>query len=217
MRRLRKIRPRRWPSFTIGLTGSIAMGKSTAAAFLRHARIPVFNADAAVHGLLGPTGRATSAVAKRFPGVKTAKGIDRQALAALVFGDDRALADLEAIVHPLVHGERERFFRNAALSRRGLIALEIPLLFESKRPGVFDAIMVVSAPSFLQRQRALSRPGMTAARFAKILARQMPDRQKRARADAIIPSGLGKRETLRRLRRSLKVLRKPSQPSAENP
>ncbi len=206
-RRLRKSRPRRWAPIMIGLTGSIAMGKSTAAGFLRQAGIPIFNADAAVHKLLGARGQAAARVAARFPAAHTAKGIDRQLLAAQVFGNNPALADLEAIVHPLVQFERERFFRKASFGRRPVVALEIPLLFEGKRQAPYDAVMVITAPAFLQRQRALRRPGMTPARLDAILARQMPDVHKRARADIVIPSGLGKRETLRRLRRSLKLLR----------
>ena len=207
MNRLRpqKVRPRRWPSRTVGVTGSIAMGKSTAASFLARARIPVFSADAAVHELLGPGGLAVDPVGERFPGAKSRAGIDRAALGKAVYGKPAELAALENILHPMVKTMRLRFFRAAALMRRAVVAVEIPLLFETPRADILDMILVVSAPKFLQRQRALRRPGMTPARFGAILARQMPDLKKRRLADAVIPSGLGKRETLRRLNRSLKM------------
>jgi dephospho-CoA kinase len=201
----RKVRPRRWPSRIVGLTGSIAMGKSTATAFLARQRVPVFSADAVVHDLLGPRGGALGPVSARFPGVSGANGIDRAALGKAVFENPKALAALEAILHPMVKTARARFFRLSALQRRAAVAVEIPLLFEAPQNDMFDMIVVVSAPAFLQRQRALRRPGMTPARLDAILARQMPDAKKRRLADAVIPSGLGKRETLRRLTRSLKL------------
>ena len=179
------------------------MGKSTVAALLKSLGIPVFDADAAVHRLMGAHGKATRAVAKRFPDAVGAKGVDRKILGAKVFGDARALADLEAIVHPLVQNERRHFLTHA---RRPVVALDIPLLFEGNAHHIYDAVVVVSAPAFLQRQRALARPAMTPERLAGILARQWPDARKRAAADAVIPSGLGKRETLRRLKQFLRVL-----------
>lgn len=200
-----KVRPRRWPSRIVGLTGSIAMGKSTATAFLARARIPIFSADASVHRLLGPGGAAVAPVNARFPGVMQDGAVDRGRLGKKVFGNPDALTALEAILHPMVKTARVKFFQAAALSRRGIVAVEIPLLFETPQHEVFDKILVVSAPAFLQRQRALRRPGMTPAKLDAILARQMPDAEKRKRADAVIPSGLGKRETLRRLQRSLKI------------
>ncbi len=181
------------------------MGKSTASAFLARQRIPVFSADAVVHDLLGPHGLAVGPVSARFPGVSGPKGIDRAALGKAVFENPKVLAALEAILHPMVKSARARFFRAAALQRRAIVAVEIPLLFETPQSDLFDMIIVVSAPAFLQRQRALRRPGMTPARLTAILARQMPDSKKRRLADAVIPSGLGKRETLRRLNRTLKI------------
>jgi len=201
----RKVRPRRWPTRIIGLTGSIAMGKSTASAFLARARIPVFSSDAAVHALLGPGGLAVGPVSERFPGVKAGNAIDRAALGKAVFGNPAALAALEAILHPMVKNRRAHFFQAAALHRHARVAVEVPLLFETPQHDMFDMVIVVSAPAFLQRQRALRRPGMTPARLSAILARQIPDAKKRKFADAVIPSGLGKRETLRRLKRSLKI------------
>lgn len=201
----RKVRPRRWPLRIIAITGSIAMGKSTASRFLARAGVPVFSADDAVHRLLGPGGRAVAPVSRRFPGVVSGGAIDRAALASAVFGKPELLAALEAILHPMVRRARARFFLAAALARRRLVAVEIPLLFETPRDDVIDLVVVASAPAFLQRQRALRRPGMTPARLASILARQMPDAKKRRLADAVIPSGAGKRETLRRLMRSLRI------------
>jgi dephospho-CoA kinase len=202
---LRKTRPRRWPVKIIGLTGSIAMGKSTVADLLADAGVPVFSADAAVHALLGPKGRAVAAVAHLFPDALTPGGIDRQIVSRKVFGNPAALKALEGILHPMVRAERERFFLSAALQRRHMVVVEIPLLFESPQKVLFDAVIVVSAPAFLQRQRALRRAGMTAARLGAILARQMKDAEKRKRADIVVTSGLNKRETLRRVHRSLKI------------
>lgn len=195
----------------LGLTGSIAMGKSTAAQFLRGLGVPVFDADAAVHGLLGPKGKALEALAIRFPGLVGPQGVDRKKMGALVFADPKALADLEAILHPLVHRAREQFLRAATRRRESVVALDVPLLFEGPHRRLYDLVAVVSAPAFLQRQRALRRPGMTAEKLDGVLARQMSDHRKRRLADAVIPSGLGKRETLRHLRRLLKVARAQKQ------
>ena len=203
-----RVRPARGrPGLVIGVTGSVAMGKSTAAALLKFLGVPVFNADATVHGLMGPKGKAVSAVAARFPGVTGARGVDRKALGAKVFADAKALKDLEAIIHPLVRAERERFLSQMALRRQPVVALDIPLLFEGNNENLCDLVIVISAPAFLQRQRALARPAMTPARLAGILARQWPDAKKRARADVIVPSGIGKRETLRRLEQLLTLHR----------
>lgn len=196
------------PGLVIGVTGSVAMGKSTAAILLKFLGVPVFNADATVHGLMGPKGKAVNAVAARFPGVIGALGVDRKALGAKVFADTKALTDLEAIIHPLVRAERERFLRQMALRRQPVVALDIPLLFEGNNENLCDLVIVISAPAFLQRQRALARPAMTPGRLAGILARQWPDARKRARADAVVPSGIGKRETLRRLTQLLTLHRR---------
>lgn len=190
---------------TVGLTGSIAMGKSTAAGFLRHLRIPVFDADAVVHDLLGPGGEALGALEARFPDAVGPAGVDRAKMGALAFSDPRALADLERIVHPLVHKARRRFLRAAALRRRPVVALDVPLLFEGGDLSPYDLVAVVSAPGFLQKQRALRRPGMTAEKLDGILDRQISDYRKRRLADTVIPSGLGRHETLRRLKRMLKL------------
>ena len=200
-KRRRARRPHRRAALLLGLTGSVAMGKSTAAALLRGLGIPVFDADASVHTLMGPKGRATAAIARHFPTAVNAAGVDRKALGAQVFGDPKALAALEAIIHPLVQRERMRFLARAG--RKKVIAFDIPLLFEGAGPAAYDAVLVVSAPAFLQRKRALARPGMTAEKFAGMRARQWSDAKKRQAADAVIPTSLGKRETLRRIKQFL--------------
>jgi dephospho-CoA kinase len=189
----------------LGLTGSIGMGKSTAAALLRRLGVPVHDADAAVHRLLGRRGAAVAAVAAAFPGTAGKAGIDRAALGRRVFGNPASLRRLEAILHPLVRADTDRFLRRMAARRVPLVVLDIPLLFESGGARRCDAIIVVSAPSFLQRARVLARPGMDQARFAAILAKQMPDAEKRRRADFVVPTGLGRRLTLRRLAEIVKV------------
>lgn len=193
--------------YIIGLTGSIAMGKSTAAAMMRQAGVPVFDADAAVHELTRPGGPAIAAIAKRFPATVTRRVLDRKALGALVFKNPKALKDLEAILHPLVAKTRSDWFGRQARARRGLLVLDIPLLFETKGERRANEIWVVSAPGFLQRQRALARPGMTAERLKGILARQMPDAEKRRHADLVLPTGIGRHETLRRVKKALKIRR----------
>lgn len=189
----------------LGLTGSIGMGKTTAARLLRRIRIPVHDADGAVHRLLAPGGKAVPAVARAFPAVIHDGAVDRRKLGAVVFGPEgkAALQTLEQIIHPLVRGETRRWL--AVQARRGTraVVLDVPLLFESGLDRGYDGVIVVSAPAFLQRQRVLRRPGMTAAKLREILARQMPDRIKRRRADAVVTSGLGQRPTLAGLRRVL--------------
>ena len=198
----------------VGLTGSIGMGKSTAAALLRRLGIPVHDADQAVHALLARGGRAVPAIAGRFPEAVRDGAVDRIALGRIVFADPAALRDLEAIVHPQVQQAQRRFLRAQAMRRARVVVLDVPLLFEGGGDRRCAATLVVSAPGLLQRQRVLRRPGMTPAKFAGILAKQMPDAEKRRRADVVIPTGLGKRLTLRRLRRALAGLReRPPGPS----
>ncbi len=180
--------------FVLGLTGSIGMGKSTASAMFRSFGVPVFDADAAVHGLLAPSGAAVAPVIAAFPDCRTADGaIDRRLLGRSVFADKAALARLEAIVHPLVRAVEGRFLARSASARRPLVVLDIPLLYETGAERQVDAVAVVSAPAFVQAQRVLRRPGSTVERLAAIRRRQMPDLEKRRRADFVIPSGLGKR------------------------
>ncbi len=191
----------------VGLTGSIGMGKSTAAAMLRRMRVPVFDADAAVHAFLAPGGAAVEPVERAFPGVKRGGGIDRKALGARVFGNRAELARLEAILHPLVGAAEERFLARARTARRPVAVLDVPLLFETGGDRRCDTVLVVWAPPFLQRDRVLKRPGMTPARLAFLRAQQTSDREKRRRADLLAPRGLGRALTWRRLRRALSMPR----------
>lgn len=184
----------------LGLTGSIGMGKTTSAAMLRRLGLPVHNADATVHALFAPGGAAVAAVEAAFPGVVTAGAVDRVALGARVFGDGLALKRLEAIVHPLVRQAERKFLAMHRRRRTALVVLDIPLLFESGGEQRCDSIIVVSCPAFLQAQRVLARPGMTEARLRIILARQMPDWEKRKRADFVVQTGLGRIFALRRLK-----------------
>ena len=190
----------------LGLTGSIGMGKSTAADMLRRQGVWVHDADATVHKLLGKGGAAVPAIAKAFPGVVKNGAVDRMALGKRVFGDTPALKTLEAIVHPLVRERTDRFIAAAARAHQPFVVLDIPLLFETGGRRC-DGTIVVSAPAYLQAQRVLRRPGMTKEKLAAILARQMPDREKRHRADAVVTSGLGKAATYRQLARALRRLR----------
>ncbi len=191
----------------VGLTGSIGMGKSTAAAMIRRLGIPVFDADLAVHRLMAKGGRAVAPIAARFPDVEIGGAIDRKALGRAVFGQKAELKALEAILHPMVREAEQRFIRSTALTRQGLVVLDIPLLFESRRDLDCDVTIVVTAPAFLQRQRVLRRPGMTDERLRQILALQMPDAEKRRRADFVIQTGLGQAPALYQLKRILKRLR----------
>jgi dephospho-CoA kinase len=171
----------------LGLTGSIGMGKSTVAAMFAARGIPVFDADATVHRLQGPGGALVAPIEAAFPGTTTGAGVDRARLGEAVLGDREALARLEALVHPAVAAERAAFLRRHAAAP--LVLLDIPLLYETGGESTVDRIAVVSAPAEIQRARVLSRPGMTAARLAAILARQLPDAEKRARADVVIDTG----------------------------
>lgn len=191
----------------LGLTGSIGMGKSTAAAMLRRQGVPVHDADAAVHRLLAKGGAAVEAVGRAFPGVVRDGAVDRAALGKIVFNDPVALRKLEAILHPMVRAETDRFLAVSARARRRVVVLDIPLLFERGNQRRCDGVIVVSAPPFLQAQRVLRRPGMTPGRFAAIQASQMPDREKRRRADTVVTSGLGKGCTHRQLARVLRAAR----------
>ena len=172
---------------TIGLTGSIGMGKSTVAAMFCDAGVPVFDADAAVHQLQGQGGRLVPAIEAAFPGSIGPSGVDRGALGAAVLEDDAAMRRLEAIVHPAVAEERVAFL--AAHAEAPVVVFDIPLLFETGGEERVDLVAVVSAPAETQAARVLARTGMTAAKFAAILARQTPDAEKRARADLVIPTG----------------------------
>jgi dephospho-CoA kinase len=192
----------------LGLTGSIGMGKTTAAAMLRRLGVPVHDADATVHALFAPGGRAVAAVDAAFPGVVGADGaVDRAALGAKVFGDEAALKRLEAIVHPLVRAAERDFLARHRRRRTPLVVLDIPLLFETHGERRCHLVAVVSAPAFLQAARVLARPGMTRQRLDAVLAKQLPDVEKRKRADVVIPTGLGKGPALGVLKRLVARLR----------
>jgi dephospho-CoA kinase len=184
----------------LGLTGSIGMGKSTAANMLRRLGVPLFDADAVVHRLLAPSGAAVRPVETAFPGVRNELGgIDRQRLGQRVFGQPEALRRLEAILHPMVRAAEKGFVARARGRREPLVVLDIPLLFETAGTGRCDFVLVVSAPSRLQRARVMRRPGMSASRFAGILRAQLPDPEKRRRADFVVVTALSRRATLRQL------------------
>ena len=188
----------------LGLTGSIGMGKSTVASMFADEGVPVFDADAAVHRLQGPEGALVAEIEAHFPGTTGTDGVNRGALAERVLGEPAKLRKLEELVHPAVARERETFL--AAHARHALVLLDIPLLFEAGGWKDVDKVVVVSAPEEVQRARVLRRPGMTAAKLDSIVARQMPDREKRARADFVIDTSGPLDETRRAVRRIVACL-----------
>ncbi|MEL6829110.1 MAG: dephospho-CoA kinase [Pseudomonadota bacterium] len=175
----------------LGLTGSIGMGKSATAAMFQAAGVPVYDADAAVHSIYAAGGAAVDPLSRRFEGVVNDGAIDRVALRALVVNNAEAMADLEAIVHPLVGQTQLEFRKQAETSGAAVAVLDIPLLFETGGHTRVDAVAVVTAPAEIQRERVLARPGMTEADFESILERQTPDAEKRARADFVISTAWG--------------------------
>ena len=179
--------------FILGLTGSIGMGKSAVAAMFRGLDIPVFDADAAVHELQGPGGALVGAIEAAFPRTTGPDGVDRQKLGAAVFGHPEQLKVLEEIVHPAVGAMRHGFLAEHA--EKPLVVFDIPLLYEKGGADQLDAVAVVSAPAEAQRERVLARPGMTVEKFEQILALQVPDAEKRARADFVIDTGTSLAET----------------------
>lgn len=193
----------------IGLTGSIGMGKSTVAAMFAEEGVPGLDSDAVVHALYAPGGGAVAPVEAAFPGVTRNGGIDRTALSALVVGNGEAIKRLEQIVHPLVREAQAEFLQQHRDAGAALVLLDIPLLLEGGGAKFVDKTVVVSAPADLQRARVLSRPGMTEAKFEAILARQMPDSEKRARADFVIDTGVSFDETRAQVRAVLDALREP--------
>ena len=172
--------------FVLCLTGSLGMGKSRTASFFAEAGVPVHDSDAVVHALY--EGEAVPLIERAFPGAAAAGKVDRAKLAAMVLGDAAAIAKLEAIVHPLVAAVRDRFLADAQARGAPVVLLDVPLLFETAGERGCDAVVVVSAPAQLQRQRAFERPGMTEEKFAALVAKQMPDAEKRRRADFIVDS-----------------------------
>ena len=191
----------------LGLTGSIGMGKSTTAAMFEAEGVPVYDSDAAVHALYAAGGAAVAPVEAAFPGVVTDGAIDRAKLSAKVVGDPEALAKLEAIVHPLVGAHRIGFFEKAQAEGRDIVVLDVPLLFETGGQKSVDKVVVVSAPAEVQRARVLARPEMTPEKFEAILARQLPDAEKRGRADFVIDTGQGVEHARQQVRDLLTLLR----------
>jgi dephospho-CoA kinase len=193
---------------TIGLTGSIGMGKSTAATMLRQMGIPVHDADKVVHELTSPGGKALPAIKAAFPDLVTDAGLNRPELSKRAFKDPAVLLTLERILHPLVRAEEQAFLARERACRSKLVVLDIPLLFETGGEKRCDAVLVVSAPRAVQLERVLARPGMTLAKLAGIEARQMPDAEKRKRADIVIPTGQGRRATWLALKNAIGKLQR---------
>ncbi len=184
----------------LGLTGSIGMGKSTAAGALRRLGVPLYDADAEIHKMMGPGGSAVAMVEAAFPGVRDEDGgINRRKLGARVIGNPEELRRLEAILHPRVRAVERRWVARHRARGVKLAVLDIPLLFETDRIDRVDGVIVVSAPLRLQRERVMRRPGMTAERFAAILDSQLPDRKKRHRADFIVSTALSRAAAARQL------------------
>lgn len=185
----------------LGLTGSIGMGKSETSRMFRRLGVPVFDADAAVHALTAKGGAAVAPIAAAFPGAVKNGAVDRAALGPQVLGDPTALKRLERIIHPLVGRSRSRFLARARTRRLRLVVLDIPLLYETRGHRRVDVTVVASAPYFLQTQRVMRRPGMTAQKLADTRARQVPDAAKRRQADYVVPTGLGRRFALDAVKR----------------
>lgn len=184
--------------FVLGLTGSIGMGKSTTAEIFRAEGIAVHDSDATVHALY--RGAAAPLIEAVFPGTVRDGVVDRSALAAKVLDDPDALARLEAIVHPLVRASRMAFVEEAKARGDRLIVVDIPLLYETGAEAEVDAVLLVTAPEAVQKQRIAARPGMTASKLAAIMAKQMPDEEKRRRADFIIDTSTGHADAERQVR-----------------
>lgn len=189
----------------IGLTGSIAMGKSVAAKMFRRLGVPVRDSDTTIHRLLAKGGAGVAPVAKLFPDAIVDGAVDRRKLGAKVFADPQALAHLEAILHPLARQDMKAFLDFYRRRRTKRVVLDVPLLYETGLDAICDLVVVVSASPSIQRQRALSRPGMTNEKLAGILARQMPDSEKRRRADIVAVTALGYLPTLRALKRAIRA------------
>jgi dephospho-CoA kinase len=181
------------------------MGKSTAAAVFRRLGVAVHDSDATVHSLMIPGGAAFSAISQAFPDVCSEAGIDRKLLGDAVFADKVSLAHLESILHPLVRRDKNSFLERSARQRHRMVVLDIPLLYETKGQDSCDAVIVVTAPEFVQRSRVLSRPGMTSEKFENILAKQVPDVLKRKYAEFVVHTGIGRLESLRTIRHIVSV------------
>ena len=184
------------------------MGKSTVSSLLSRLNNPIHDADKTVHELMGVNGKAYYQIAKSFPRAVQVDGVDRTKLGREVFGNPEKLKQLEDILHPLVREARDKFIRQQNRYKSKLVILDVPLLYETGGERDCDKVLVVSAPYFIQRQRALARQGMTRRRFNDILKRQLPDHEKRRRADFIVPTGLGKAYTYRALQRLMLDLKR---------
>ena len=191
----------------IGLTGSVGMGKTTTAKQLARLKVPFFDADTAVHRLMRKGGRAVPLIEAAFPHVVFGGAVERARLGGRVFDDIGELHRLEAILHPMVRQESAKFVALARRRRLPLVVLDIPLLFEGHSDRRVDFTVVASCPAFLQEMRVMARPGMTHGKLAAIRHRQMPDAEKRRRADVVIHTGNGKRHSLRQLCRMLRKLK----------
>jgi len=202
------------PPYVLCLTGSLGMGKSKTAAFFAEAGVPVHDSDAVVHRLY--EAEAVPAIENAFPGSTIGGRVDRTKLAKMVLGDDAALARLEAIVHPMVAAARDEFLADAQANGDPVVVLDIPLLFETEGERHCDAVVVVSAPADIQRQRAFARPGMTEDKFAAIVAKQMPDAEKRRRADFIVDSSQSFDHARAQVRDILKAIAKMRESAADS-
>lgn len=191
----------------VGLTGSIGMGKSTTAQLFAEAGVPVYDADAEVRRLYSPGAAAVAPVEAAFPGVVVAGAVDRNLLGARVLGNPDALKRLNALVWPLMGAARAQFLADAAAAGAPLVVLDIPLLFETGGEGAVDVAVVVSAPPELQRERVLARPGMTEDKFAAILEAQIPDADKRRRADFVVDTSRGVADARDQVARIIAALR----------
>jgi len=200
----------------IGLTGSIGMGKSTTAAMFREAGVPVYDADAAVHDLYDEGGAAVGPVGEAFPGVVKDGKVDREALRQRVLGQPEDLKRLNAIVHPLVGKDRIGFFDRAKAQGADMVVLDIPLLFETGGHLNMDAVVVVTAPPEMQRERVLARPGMTPERLDAILAQQMADAEKRARAHFVVDTSRGLEAAREQVAEIIAVMRDPQKRPARD-
>lgn len=194
--------------YVLGLTGSIAMGKSWGSKCFRQCGVPVHDADACVHMLMAPGGAAVEVVAAAFPGVlNNGGGVDRAKLSAQVLGNDAALDTLEAILHPMVRERQRAFLATHARAATRLVVLDVPLLYETHGRARVDAAVVMSAPAFLQRRRVLRRPGMTAQKLTAILNRQTPDAVKRRVAEYVVSTAGPRGESLRNIAAIVKITR----------
>jgi dephospho-CoA kinase len=201
----------------LGLTGSIGMGKSTTAELFREAGAPVYDADAEVAALYAVGGDAVAALEQAFPGVTNNGAVNRERLSAALMGQEDAFVRLEAIVHPLVQARRQAFLARALRDAASVVVLDIPLLFEVGAQDDVDAVVVVTAPGDVQRARALARPGMNPQKLDLILARQLPDADKRARADFVIDTSDGLEPARAEVHRILQTVTLPGWVSPRRP